>query len=66
MAGTQIFSYTDHEALRPLLTADNVPALFVRWINRVQKFNVLVRHLSGRSFDVDYLSRIRSGYDLPE
>lgn len=58
VAGTPVFLYTDHAALLPMLTSRHLPALYIRWLNRITRYMVTFRDLAGRAQFVDYLRRM--------
>ena len=59
LIGSDIIIFTDHLALKYLLTKQNVKARLIRWVLLLQEFNLQIRDKKGaENVVVDHLSRL--------
>ena len=59
LVGSDIIVFTDHSALKYLLTKQNVKARLIRWVLILQEFNLQIRDKKGvENVVVDHLSRL--------
>ena len=59
LIGSDIISFTDHSALKYLLTKQNAKARLIRWVLLLQEFNLQIRDKKGvENVVVDHLSRL--------
>ena len=59
MVGSDIIIFTDHSALKYLLTKQNAKARLIRWVLLLQEFNLQIRDKKGvENFVADHLSRL--------
>jgi transposase InsO family protein len=65
LRGREIAIYTDHAALKWILTRKHPPGRLVRWLAYMQSFNFTIQHRPGKKIPhADYISR--SICDMPE
>ena len=59
LIGADIIIFTDHSALKYLLTNQNAKARLIRWVLLLQEFNLKIRDKKGvENVVVDHLSRL--------
>ena len=59
MVGSDIIIFTDHSALKYLLTKQNAKARLIRWVLLLQEFNLQIRDKKGvENVVADHLSRL--------
>ena len=59
LVGLDIIVFTDHSALKYLLTKQNAKARLIRWVLLLQEFNLQIRDKKGvENVVVDHLSRL--------
>ena len=59
LIGSDIIIFTDHSALKYLLTKKNAKARLIRWVLLLQEFNLQIRGKKGVEYVVaDHLSRL--------
>ena len=59
LMGAEIIIFTDHSALKYLLTKQNAKARVIRWVLLLQEFNLQIRDKKGvENVVVDHLSRL--------
>ena len=59
MVGSSIIIFTDHSALKYLLTKQNAKAKLIRWVLLLQELNLQIRDKKGVEYVViDHLSRL--------
>ena len=59
LVGSDIIIFTDHSALKYLLTKQNAKARLIRWVLLLQEFNLQIRDKKGlENVVVDHLSRL--------
>ena len=59
LIGSDIVIFTDHSALKYLLTKQNAKARLIRWVLLLQEFNLQIRDKKGvENVVVDHLSRL--------
>ena len=59
LVGSDIIIFTDHSALKYLITKQNAKARLIRWVFLLQEFNLQIRDKKGlENVDVDYLLRL--------
>ena len=59
LVGSDIIVFTDHSALKYLLTKKNAKARLIRWVLPIQEFNLQIREKKGvENVVVDHLSRL--------
>ena len=59
LIGSDIIIFTDHSALKYLLTKQNAKARLIRWVLLLQEFNLQIRDKKGvENVVVDHLSRL--------
>ena len=59
LVGSDIIIFTDHSALKHLLTKKNAKARLIRWVFLLQDFNLQIKHKKGVETVVeDHLSRL--------
>ena len=64
MVGADIVIFTDHSALKYLLTKQNVKARLIRWVLLLQKFNLQIKDKKGvENVVADHLSRLTIAHD---
>ena len=57
--GSDIIIFTDHSALKYLLTKQNAKARLIRWVLLLQEFNLQIRDKKGvENVVADHLSRL--------
>ena len=68
LVGAKVIVYTDHAALKYLLTKKDTKPRLIRWILLLQEFNIEIRDKKGVKNSVaDHFSRLhhRDTHDLP-
>ncbi|KAL6310923.1 hypothetical protein AAG906_027986 [Vitis piasezkii] len=64
LIGSSIVVFTDHSALKYLLTKQDAKARLIRWILLLQEFNLQIRDKKGvENVVVDHLSRLNIAHD---
>ena len=64
MVGSDIVIFTDHSALKYLLTKQNAKARLIRWVLLLQEFNFQIKDKKGiENVVADHLSRLTIAYD---
>ena len=64
LIGADIIIFTDHSALKYLLTKQNAKARFIRWVLSLQEFNLQIRDKKGvENVIADHLSRLTIAYN---
>ena len=64
LVGADIVIFTDHSALKYLLTKQNAKARLIRWVLLVQEFNLQIKDKKGvENVVVDHLSRLTLAHD---
>ena len=64
LVGSDIIIFTDHSALKYLLTKQNVEARLIRWVLLLQEFNLQIRDKKGvENVVVDHLSRLTMAHN---
>ena len=59
LVGSDIIIFTNHSALKYLLTKQNAKARLIRWVLLLQEFNLQIRDKKGvENVVVDHLSRL--------
>ena len=59
LIGSDIVIFTDHSALKYLLTKQNSKARLIRWVLLLQEFNIQIRDKKGaKNVVADHLSRL--------
>ena len=59
LVGSDIIIFTDHSALKYLLTKQNAKARLIRWVLLLQEFNLQIRDKKGvENVVADHLSRL--------
>ena len=59
LVGSDIIIFTDHSALKYLLTKQNSKARLIKWVLLLQEFNLQIRDIKGvENVIVDHLSRL--------
>ena len=59
LVGSDIIIFTDHSALKYLLTKQNAKTRLIRWVLLLQEFNLQIRDKKGvKNVVVDHLSRL--------
>ena len=59
LVGSDIIVFTDHPALKYMLTKQNAKARLIRWVLLIQEFNLQIRDKKGvENVVVDHLSRL--------
>ena len=59
LLGAEIIIFTDHSALKYLLTKQNAKARLIRWVLLLQEFNLQIRDKKGvENVVADHLSRL--------
>ena len=65
LIGTKVFVYSDHAALRYLLTKMDSKSRLIRWILLLQEFDLEIRHKKGsHNVVADHLNRPVNNEDL--
>ena len=60
LVGSDIIVFTDHSALKYLLTKQNSKARLIRWVLMLQEFNLQIRDKKGvENVFADHLSRLK-------
>ena len=64
LIGSDIIIFTDHSALKYLLTKKNTKARLIRWVLLLQEFNLQIRDKKGvENVVVDHLSRLTRAHN---
>ena len=64
LVGSDIIIFTDHSALKYLLTKQNAKARLIRWVLLLQEFNLQIRGKKGvENVVADHLSRLRIAHN---
>ena len=64
LVGSDIFIFTDHSALKYLLTKQNAKARLIRWVLLLQEFNLKIKDKKGvENVVADHLSRLTIAHD---
>ena len=64
LVGADIVIFTDHSALKYLLTKQNAKARLIRWVLLLQEFNLQIRDKKGvENVVADHLSRLTIAHD---
>ena len=64
LVGSDIVIFTDHSALKYLLTKQNAKARLIRWVLRLQEFNLQIKDKKGvENVVADHLSRLTIAHD---
>ena len=64
LIGADRIIFTDHSALKYLLTKKNTKARLIRWVLLLQEFNLKIRDKKGaENVVVDHLSRLTIAYN---
>ena len=64
LVGAEIFIFTDHSALKYLLTKQNAKARLIRWVLLLQEFNLQIKDKKGvENVVADHLSRLTLAHD---
>ena len=64
LVGSGIVIFTDHSALKYLLTKQNAKARLIRWVLLLQEFNLQIRDKKGvENVVADHLSRLTIAHD---
>ena len=64
LVGYDIIIFTDHSALKYLLTKQNAKARLIRWVLLLQEFNLQIKDKKGvENVVVDHLSRLTIAHD---
>ena len=64
LVGSDIVIFTDHSALKYLLTKQNAKARLIRWVLLLQEFNLQIKDKKGvDNVVVDHLSRLTIAHD---
>ncbi|RVW58452.1 Retrovirus-related Pol polyprotein from transposon 17.6 [Vitis vinifera] len=67
LIGSSIVVFTDHSALKYLLTKQDAKARLIRWILLLQEFNLQIRDKKGvENVVADHLSRLNIAHDTHE
>ena len=65
LIGTEIIIFTDHSALKYLLTKQNAKARLIRWVLLLQEFNLQIRDKKGvENVVADHLSRLTIAHNI--
>ena len=64
LVGSDIVIFTDHSALKYLMTKQNVKARLIRWVLLLQEFNLQIKDKKGvENIVADNLSRLTIAHD---
>ena len=64
LVGADIVIFTNHSALKYLLTKQNAKARLIRWVLLLQEFNLKIKDKKGvENVVVDHLSRLTIAHD---
>ena len=64
LVGSDIVIFTDHSALKYLLTKQNAKARLIRWVLLLQEFNLQIKDKKGvENVVADHLSRLTIAHD---
>ena len=64
MVGSDIVIFTDHSALKYLLTKQNAKARLIRWVLLLQQFNLQIKDKKGvENVVANHLSRLTIAHD---
>ena len=64
MVGSDIVIFTDHSALKYILTKQNAKARLIRWVLLLQEFNLQIKDKKGvENVVADHLSRLTIAHD---
>ena len=64
LVGSDIIVFTDHSALKYLLTKENAKTRLIRWVLLLQEFNLQIRDKKGmENVVVDHLLRLTIAYN---
>ena len=65
LVGSDIVIFTDHSALKYLMTKQNAKARLIRWVLLLQEFNLQIKDKKGvENVVVDHLSRVTIAHDM--
>ena len=64
LVGSDIVIFTNHSALKYLLTKQNAKARLIRWVLLLQEFNLQIKHKKGvENVVADHLQRLTIAHD---
>ena len=65
LVGSFIVIFTDHSALKYLLTKQDAKAMLIRWVLLLQEFNIQIKDKKGvENVVTDHLSRLTIAHDF--